>query len=1111
MNRALMPLALCCLVSCAFDDSVSPVSIRCRGDAQCPSRHVCRVDLERCVSLAGDVVEASTVSPPRATTGTLVTAEVTLVRRAENVRVWAASSRGDLLGVFAPVSGDGQRFTFQWTVDVALEEDEALVLADVTTSGEGTSLGHELGGIELDTRGPRPLLSRVELVRSADNPLVAGGQGSQLARATGGGRVSVSFATDEPLDPSTEARVVVEALVGAGRVALVRGPDVAGRLVFTGALPRDAAEGAWQARALLTDLVGNQVDVALEDTGFLVDRTAPAVPDTRPRGAIVFRRAPSGDRRGPAPAFSLRGQAGSTEGPGAIRVRVNGLPGPMLRVRADGSFGPGDLELLTSPLTLEVSAVDLAGNTSPWVAVVDEEVVLSRGNGPLSFFQTGAQARCLMGGAVPLRDAGTSLEAADDDVFEVASGWAAREQLTDDGLGTRRPRLVFDAFAGALYAAGPSLDGTGAWAGRFTGSGWTGAVSSARWPGVAMGFLRNGGLVINDGARRSGLIPGSCGTAPGQAAVLGAIRGGVPLTDEQRVATAWDPLRGILVSVPDQPQAGSPRPQAGASLVFDAARRQLVYTHGQGAPTTWVLPQDGAWTERFPQNVPGPRVDAVAGFDAHRGRVWLIGGRWGGLVLDDAWTWDGADWSREAATPGPVANGAVAFDPVSRRLVLVAGRGGSSEFAPPVTFALADAGWVPLTQAAPTPAGPRAAGLTRMTFSVASTGRLTALVTADVSTQTNTSCLFGASRSAWQRAGGVWQPVPASLPAIDSNTIAEDDQGPFLVGGRLCDGGFPRERFRLDGGAWQPSSEPLLPELAGRLNTVAATGAGTLVIAGGVRTDQSRSVDAFVLETGVWRSTPWSAGSPSLSWHGGLGSFVSVGGGLSAMRRLEFFGQTPVWSETPLRFPSIASAGAVIEEPSRATTLALGVMNGGDVEALEWSGQDLATARPVLAGDVFRPAASYVVDAANQRALRVEPGPFGTSVSTISRAGTTPAFLSTVTVAAALPNGASMQSFAVWARAGASGDGGVTGVALEFSTLDGWERPRGTTAGAIEAPRERPGPIEWSTFDQRVLEAITVNQTIGVAVVATASDAVLAVDAIEMTLGYRRSSDGGVP
>ena len=69
--------------------------------------------------------------------------------------------------------------------------------------------------------------------------------------------------------------------------------------------------------------------------------------------------------------------------------------------------------------------------------------------------------------------------------------------------------------------------------------------------------------------------------------------------------------------------------------------------HGPG-DDTWELDlASGTWVRREPAGaIPPPRYRHGMAYDARRGKVLLYGGTGQlGVLLDDVWEWDGAQWA----------------------------------------------------------------------------------------------------------------------------------------------------------------------------------------------------------------------------------------------------------------------------------------------------------------------------------------------------------------------------------------------------------------------------------------------------------------------------------
>ncbi|MBI3890440.1 MAG: hypothetical protein HY303_02805 [Candidatus Wallbacteria bacterium] len=94
---------------------------------------------------------------------------------------------------------------------------------------------------------------------------------------------------------------------------------------------------------------------------------------------------------------------------------------------------------------------------------------------------------------------------------------------------------------------------------------------------------------------------------------------------------------------------------------------------------SWVVSQPEVfWEQLFASGVPGSppaRSLAAMAFDAARGRAVLFGGADAtDQVLSDTWEWDGSSWHEmhPATSPVPDTGDVMAYDPVRKRIVLLA-------------------------------------------------------------------------------------------------------------------------------------------------------------------------------------------------------------------------------------------------------------------------------------------------------------------------------------------------------------------------------------------------------------------------------------------------------
>ncbi|MEZ4364872.1 MAG: kelch repeat-containing protein [Kofleriaceae bacterium] len=158
------------------------------------------------------------------------------------------------------------------------------------------------------------------------------------------------------------------------------------------------------------------------------------------------------------------------------------------------------------------------------------------------------------------------------------------------------------------------------------------------------------------------------------------------------LAATYDPARGRLVLVDRAtPTPGtwefdgarwrtvttstSPPSSSRARLVYDDARRRVVFVDGDGAPgeeQTRLWSYDGVdWTRLLPGASPPPLAEALVAYDVARDVIVVHDG-------DAAATWefDGDAWTEWVGAGPPARTGsAMAYDPLSQRVVLFSGAG----------------------------------------------------------------------------------------------------------------------------------------------------------------------------------------------------------------------------------------------------------------------------------------------------------------------------------------------------------------------------------------------------------------------------------------------------
>ena len=139
-------------------------------------------------------------------------------------------------------------------------------------------------------------------------------------------------------------------------------------------------------------------------------------------------------------------------------------------------------------------------------------------------------------------------------------------------------------------------------------------------------------------------------------------------------------------------------------MAFDAARGVVLsfggYASGAWGNETWAW--DGAtWRRLNPIHRPGPRFGASMAYDPVTERVVLYGGALFDpyRFFDETWTWDGADWDlvRVPSGPRPSVYHPMAYDPISRRVLAMAGGAEGEQF-----WSWDGSAWNPIA----TPVGP---------------------------------------------------------------------------------------------------------------------------------------------------------------------------------------------------------------------------------------------------------------------------------------------------------------------------------------------------------------------------------------------------------------------
>jgi uncharacterized protein (TIGR03437 family) len=133
----------------------------------------------------------------------------------------------------------------------------------------------------------------------------------------------------------------------------------------------------------------------------------------------------------------------------------------------------------------------------------------------------------------------------------------------------------------------------------------------------------------------------------------------------------WDGTNWAATS-----SAANPPPGSGSSMVYDAARGQVVLFGNDGS--TWTF--DGFnWTQKSPQNSPSARSNTELVYDSVHGQSVLFGGSTSTQSFNETWLWDGTNWTQAFPQISPPARFlfSMAYDSKHSQVVVFGGRPGN--------------------------------------------------------------------------------------------------------------------------------------------------------------------------------------------------------------------------------------------------------------------------------------------------------------------------------------------------------------------------------------------------------------------------------------------------
>jgi Kelch motif len=120
---------------------------------------------------------------------------------------------------------------------------------------------------------------------------------------------------------------------------------------------------------------------------------------------------------------------------------------------------------------------------------------------------------------------------------------------------------------------------------------------------------------------------------------------------------------------------GQPPARKGGTMAYDASHQVTLLFGGGGLNDTWFW--DGSsWSEQHPVVSPPARTSACMAYDSLQQNILLFGGvSTSGLPLNDTWTWDGQTWMQHRPIVSPEARcGAVmAYATVQQTMLLFGG------------------------------------------------------------------------------------------------------------------------------------------------------------------------------------------------------------------------------------------------------------------------------------------------------------------------------------------------------------------------------------------------------------------------------------------------------
>ena len=356
------------------------------------------------------------------------------------------------------------------------------------------------------------------------------------------------------------------------------------------------------------------------------------------------------------------------------------------------------------------------------------------------------------------------------------------------------------------------------------------------------------------------------------------------------------------------------------AMAYDAARGELVLFGGSQTTVygdTWVW-SHGAWQPRIVSPSPTPRSDHAMAYDPVRKRVVLFGGLTDGgtlgiALLNDTWEWDGARWEQRSSfsNPGQRQQHAMAWDPISKQVVVFGGRSVFNNDEIGDTWGWNGATWTRLAQVGP------------------------------------------AARAQHAMAT---DPVRGRI---------------VMFGGRFANADVD-DTWEWNGSAWSERVVTPRPPARSDHAMVFDPVAGGVVVYGGTDT-QTWSFDGAWLQIG-FGAAPQPANGVAFAFDHANEVAVAVGGGANENEQTSALWSTARgWKRyAPQAMPANgARLGTLVYDRARATGVLVGGASAsahGDAQMWRWDGFGWNVTRPVLTPEpIALPAAAY--DARRQRVV----------------------------------------------------------------------------------------------------------------------------------------------